>query len=136
MEQQFRGGTMSQPADPPVGANTHVDQLISLHAKDVGGSCLVTVAGEVDMMTTPRLRSYLLEQLDRTESRLVIDLRQVGFLGSSGLAVLVEILEQADERGIGLRLVCDSREVVRPLTATGLTHLFDIYHDPEAALAS
>lgn len=127
---------MSQPTDPPVGANTHIDQLISLHAKDVGDSCLVTVTGEVDMVTTPRLRSYLQGQLNRPTSMLVIDLRQVKFLGSSGLAVLVATLDQARERGIKLRLVCDSREVVRPLQATGLTDLFDIHHDPGAALAS
>ena len=127
---------MSQPSDPPVDADARVDQLISLQGREVGESILVTVAGEVDMLTTPHLRSYLQEQLGRAQSMLVIDLRMVEFLGSSGLAVLVETLEQARERGVALRLVCDSREVVRPLAATGLTDLFDIHHDPEAALAS
>jgi len=127
---------MPQPPNRQAGPDIRVDHLISLDAVEVGGSVLVTVAGEIDMVTTPRLRSYLREQLTRAGSMLVVDLRAVEFLGSSGLAVLVETLDGARERGVALRLVCDSREVVRPLEATGLTDLFEIHHDPDAALAS
>lgn len=96
---------------------------------------MATVAGEVDMVTTPCLRAHLLQQLERAHSILVIDLRKVGFLGSSGLAVLVKTLELTRERSIGLRLVCNTREVLRPLEATGLTQLFEIHPDLDAALA-
>lgn len=125
---------MSQ--NPPVGAEARIDQLISLDAREVGDSYLVTVSGEVDMMTTPHLRSYLRQHIDQVGSVLVLDLREVGFLGSSGLAVLVETLDWTRERGSALRLVCSSREVVRPLEATGLTELFTVCADLEEALAS
>lgn len=125
---------MSQ--NPSAGAETRIDQMISLDARQVGSSYLVTVTGEVDMMTTPHLRSYLQEHVERAAAGLVLDLRGVAFLGSSGLAVLVETLDWTRERGIALRLVCTSREVLRPLEATGLTELFDIRSDPEDALSS
>lgn len=125
---------MSQ--NPPVGADTRIDQLISLDAREAGDSYLVTVTGEVDMMTTPHLQSYLQEHLKRAGGLLVLDLRGVAFLGSSGLAVLVETLESTRQRGTALRLVCSSREVVRPLEATGLTELFDIHSDLDEALAT
>lgn len=127
---------MPQPTNRQTGPDARVDHLMSLDAVDVGGGLLVTVTGEVDMVTTPQLRSYLQQQLGRADSILVVDLRAVEFLGSSGLAVLVETLDGAREHGIALRLVCNSREVVRPLEATGLTELFEIHHDPDAALAS
>lgn len=127
---------MPQPTNPQTGPDSQADHLMSLDVVEVGSSCLVTVTGEVDMVTTPRLRSYLRQQLDRASSMLVVDLRGVEFLGSSGLAVLVETLDGARARGVTLRLVCDSREVVRPLEATGLTELFEIHRDPDAALAS
>ncbi|HEU0090057.1 MAG TPA: STAS domain-containing protein [Pseudonocardiaceae bacterium] len=127
---------MPQHTDPPAGMDARIDQLISLETQQVEGSCLVTVAGEVDMVTTPHLRSYLQQQVEQADSRLVVDLRGVAFLGSSGLAVLVEILDWTRERDIALRLVCDSREVLRPLEATGLTELFEIHADPAAALAA
>ncbi|HEY2763110.1 MAG TPA: STAS domain-containing protein [Pseudonocardiaceae bacterium] len=123
---------MSQHAEPSAG----IDQLISLDTQRVGSSHLVTVGGEVDMVTTPHLRGYLLRQVEQADATLVLDLRRVAFLGSSGLAVLVEILDLTRERDLALRLVCNSREVVRPLEATGLTELFEIYPDPDAALAA
>lgn len=126
---------MCQPTNPPAGADARVDQLISLGAREVGDICVVTVAGEVDMVTTPCLRAHLQRQLERAGSILVIDLTGVEFLGSSGLAVLVETLDMARERGTGLRLVCNSRGVLRPLEATGLTELFEIHPDPDTALA-
>lgn len=125
---------MSQ--NPPAGAETRIDQLISLDAREAGDIYLVTVSGEVDMMTTPHLRSYLQQHIEKAGPVLVLDLRGVGFLGSSGLAVLVETLDWTRERGSELRLVCSSREVVRPLEATGLTELFTICADLDEALPS
>lgn len=125
---------MSQ--NPPAGAESRIDQMISLDAREMETGYLVTVTGEVDMMTTPHLRTYLQEHVRRADARLVLDLRGVAFLGSSGLAVLVETLDWTRERGIALRLVCTSREVLRPLEATGLTELFEIRSDPEDALTS
>jgi len=127
---------MRQHTDATAGADARVDQLITLGAREVGDSCLVTVAGEIDMVTTPNLRAFLQQQLGQVGSLLVIDMRKVTFLGSSGLAVLVEIRGTARERQVGLRLVCNSREVTRPLEATGLTELFEIHSDPDAALAA
>ena len=127
---------MRQHTDATAGADARVDQLISLGAREVGDSRLVTVAGEIDMVTTPNLRAFLQQQLEQVGSLLVIDLRKVKFLGSSGLAVLVEILGIARERELGLRLVCDSREVTRPLEATRLTELFEIHSDPDTALTT
>lgn len=127
---------MSSHPHPPTGMDSGVDQLISLDAQEVEDSCVITVAGEIDMVTTPHLRSYLRQQVERARSLLVLDLRGVAFLGSSGLAVLVEILDWSRERHIMLRLVCNSREVIRPLEATGLTELFEIHSEPDTALAS
>ncbi|MGH3938573.1 MAG: STAS domain-containing protein [Pseudonocardiaceae bacterium] len=125
---------MSSHPNPRTGLDAGIDQLISLEAREIGDSCLVTIAGEVDMVTTPHLRSYLKQQVERAGSMLVLDLRRITFLGSSGLAVLVEALDWTRARSIGLRLVCDSREVVRPLEATGLTELFEIHSEPNTAL--
>lgn len=128
---------MTQFTDPPaVGEDARVDQLLALDTRTVAGGTVVTATGEVDMLTTPRLRAILRQQLDRERSLLLADLRGLVFLGSSGLAVLVETLDSARERGVDLALVCDSREVLRPLEATGLTELFEIHGDLDSALAA
>ncbi|MGH3935695.1 MAG: STAS domain-containing protein [Pseudonocardiaceae bacterium] len=127
---------MHQHPDATASADAHIDSSISLGSREAGDNRLVTVSGEIDMVTTPRLRAFLQQQLEQAGSVLVIDLRAVSFLASSGLALLVETLSQARERRVGLRLVCDSREVTRPLEATGLIELFELHADPDSALAS
>lgn len=96
-------------------------------------ACVVHVLGEIDTMTAPALRVQLDEYLP-TVSLLVLDLSQVGFLGSAGLAVLVAAKDDAERRQHRLRLVCGSRIVTRALEATGLLGLFDISDSVTAAL--
>lgn len=124
-------------ADTPGGGAADVSedaQMISIDVAERDGATVVSVGGEVDMVTTPRLHACLQDRLARTPERLVIDMSGLSFLGSSGLAVLVESLEDARTRGTELRLVCNSRQVVRPLEATGLTELFQTYSDLDSAL--
>lgn len=118
------------------GEDAVAEQVIDLDVKRDGDVVVVRVGGEVDMLTTPLLGSCLAEQLQRDPRMLVVDLRDVGFLGSSGLAALVTAREEAGNRKVQLRLVSADHAVLRPLTATGLADLFDIYPDLETALAA
>jgi anti-sigma B factor antagonist len=86
----------------------------------------VSVVGELDAFTAPRLRSVLDTELERHPSELALDLRGVRFLGSAGLAVLVETQTSADARDIPLRLIATTRPVTRPLEVTGLIDLFTV----------
>jgi anti-sigma B factor antagonist len=83
------------------------------------------VVGEIDTLTAPVLRSRLDEQVSAVRL-LVLDLSDVTFLGSAGLAVLVAAKDDADRRRHTLRLVPGSRIVTRALEATGLLGLFEI----------
>ncbi len=119
-----------------VSAGVRSEEPISLDVRALDGGVAVIVAGEVDMVTTPQLRDRVQKQIEEQPGVLVLELSGVSFLGSSGLAVLVETLEECRAQEIGLRLVCSSREVVRPMEATGLTELFEVYSDLETATAS
>lgn len=122
--------------DPPVdgglsGAGTSSDggEVCEVIRFDVVGhgsdATVVHVVGEIDTLTAPLLRSQLDEQI-AIVPLLVLDLSDVTFLGSAGLAVLVAAKDDADRREHRLRLVCGSRIVTRALQATGLLTLFDI----------
>ena len=94
------------------------------------GAVTVSVAGEVDTFTAPTLRSALDGELEWQPPKLVLDLRGIRFLGSGGLAVLVQTQVSADARGIALRLIATTRPVIRPLEVTGLLDLFTVTSDP------
>jgi anti-anti-sigma factor len=91
----------------------------------VEGTLVVTVTGELDMLTAPDLRRTVVERLD-TSSTIVLALDGVVFLGTSGLAALIEMREHAQRTGVTLRLACTERRVLRPLSIAGLHHLFEI----------
>jgi anti-sigma B factor antagonist len=90
------------------------------------GAVTVTVVGEVDTFTAPVLRSSLDSQLEQSPRELVIDLSGVQFLGSAGLAVLVETQKSAKAKDVALTLIATTRAVTRPLEVTGLIDLFTI----------
>ncbi len=91
------------------------------------------VVGEIDTLTAPLLRAQL-EGAIGGVPLLVLDLTEVTFLGSAGLAVLVAAKDEAENRNHRLRIVPGSRIVVRALQATGLLGIFDIAEGVPQAL--
>ena len=84
---------VSAPAD---SNEAPFDDVITLSTStDDDGTVTVTVVGEVDTFTAPVLRASLDTQLEQQPTALVIDLCGVQFLGSAGLAVLVETQKSA-----------------------------------------
>lgn len=111
-------------SEPPVDPGD-VGEVIRFDVVGHGDRAVVVhVVGEIDTLTAPLLRDRLDEQVAAAEL-VVLDLSDVTFLGSAGLAVLVAAKDEADRREHRLRLVCGSRIVTRALQATGLLGLFD-----------
>jgi len=113
------------------------EQLLTTDSREVGDAVVVTVRGEVDVMTAPRLRDAVARAFDAPEAgAVVLDLTGVTFLGSNGLAALVDAVTEARQRREPLRVVVDdTRPVLRPLQLTGLDSLLALYHSVEEALA-
>jgi anti-sigma B factor antagonist len=98
--------------------------IIGLRVAEHGpGARVVTVTGEVDTLTAPKLASFLTEQLSAARV-VVLDLDGVEFLGSAGLSTLFEANELATREHRALRLVCHSRIANRALEATELREHF------------
>lgn len=122
------------PADDPADLGD-LGEVIRFDVVDQGaGAVAVHVVGEVDTLTAPMLHARLEQHVD-TAPLLVLDLSEVTFLGSAGLAVLVATKDARESRGHRLSLVCGTRIVTRALEATGLLGLFDVADDVEQAVA-
>lgn len=96
---------------------------------------LVSVTGEVDIATAPTWRSALAPMLaDPTLRLLVCDLTGLSFLGAAGVSVLLDTHSALAARGVGLRVVAETRVVLRPLAITGLLDLLPVSPDVQTAL--
>jgi anti-sigma B factor antagonist len=110
---------------------------IALLMQDHREALVVTVAGEIDVLTVNRLRAAVAAGFDQLPdgATLVIDLTDVTFLGSPGLQALVEATRAAQRRREPLRIVVDhTRSVIRPIELTGLDDLLALFHTVEQAL--
>jgi len=97
------------------------------------GITIVDVAGDIDMGTSPELRKTLLNSL-RAAPRLIINLREVRYVDSSGIASLVEVLKEARNTQKRLVLFGLNRAVHEVLQLTRLTKIFEIRETEEEAL--
>jgi len=113
------------------------DEPITVRLEEpLPGTALLRVAGEVDMLSSATLRDNIAAALAEARQRLIIDLEGVEFLGTSGLAALVEGRSSAAERNTELWLVCSRRQVLRPLRIAGLIDLFHLADTLPDALTS
>ncbi|GEL18704.1 STAS domain-containing protein [Pseudonocardia asaccharolytica] len=131
----------TNPSSPSDAASIHRssemdDQLTVAETAPAPGTAVITVGGELDMLTSPQLRAVMLDRLgsDGAIELIVLDLDEVTFLGTSGLAVLIEVREAALKAGVELRLACAGRRVLRPLSIAGLLPMFDVHDTIEGAL--
>jgi len=94
---------------------------------------IVDVVGDIDLHNSPRLRKTLLEVLQQTP-RVVVNLEQVRYIDSSGIASLVEGLKESQSlknRFILFGLSKAAREVLR---LTRLINVFEVYETEQQAL--
>ena len=95
--------------------------------------CTVTLDGVIDVNTVPRLRKELLSLIQDGCTHLVVDLRKVSFIDSSGLGVLIGALRRTREKDGVVRIVCTSEDILKIFKISGLHKVFPIFSDPAKA---
>jgi anti-sigma B factor antagonist len=100
------------------------------------GIAVIAVTCELDMLTVPAFEQVLAEQSRAGHRVLVVDLSGCEFMGSSGLAALVEAHDRSQRGGTPLALARLRRALARGIAITGLDTLFDIYPSVEEAAAA
>jgi len=96
------------------------------------GTVVVRVRGELDIETAPALRQVLLDQLERGGlDELIVDMRHVLFMDSTGIGALVAGYGTARQAGVAFVVSNPSDLVRRQLELTGLAELFGCGRRPD-----
>jgi anti-sigma B factor antagonist len=106
---------------------SEVDLAIETSAH--GSWKFLTVTGEIDLYTAPKLRDALSDADGDTD--VAIDLRGVRFMDSMGLGVLIGARRRTVEGDGRFALVCTEGPVLRVLDVSGLTSVFEVVSAPE-----
>lgn len=92
---------------------------LSISSSIEGGIANLALRGELDLAGAPMLERSLLELERRGPRRLVIDLRDLRFIDSTGLRLLLAANTRAQERGGELVLRPGDATVQRVFDVTG-----------------
>ena len=103
-----------------------------LRSDRTGATASVAVKGELDIDTLPEFEQVVRSVRSPDMTRLVVDLRQVTFLDSMSVELLLRLHTELAEAGGELLVVRGPRAVHRVFELTGLDRVLAIVDRPPA----
>jgi anti-sigma B factor antagonist len=109
---------------------------MTVEGRRIEHAVVLSVAGDVDMLSAPRLLPAVEQHVADGPCRLlVLDLLAVTFLDSSGLKALLDVRRLSERRDLPVRFAADgNRHVMRPLEITGLDSTLAVCRSVDEAL--
>jgi anti-anti-sigma factor len=102
----------------------------SISTSDRDGRVVVVIRGELDLATAPDLEAALTERLDAGQD-VVVDLRELAFMDSTGLRVLVAAHARVEGRDPSFLIVRPrpGAPIAKILAIAGVESVLDLIDD-------
>ncbi len=126
-------GLEAAPLPLRIGGVGDGDQLTIDVRRDTD-RVVVVLDGELDMATAPRLQGAIDDPGVASMPGIVLDLRELQFIDSTGLRVILAALQACRERGQEFAITRGSAQVERLLSITGVADHVRAIDSPEQAL--
>ncbi len=110
--------------------------MLDVKTKSEDSVTIIEIDGEVDLYSSPALRKVLLEMTKAQNKAILVDLAKVKYMDSSGVATLVEALQQVGKYEGKLKLANLRDAVKNVFELSRLDKVFDIYESVEDAKQS
>ena len=108
---------------------------MNLKIEENGNVVLMVVKEErLDAHNSDHLKQELARLFEEGKTRIVLDLKEVRFIDSSGLGALVSGFKNASSRQAGLKLSSLQNQVKSMFELTRLQRVFDIYPTVDEAI--
>ena len=95
---------------------------------------VIMVSGDVDLYTSPEMRKAITKLCKKKVPLLVVNLKDVDYMDSSGVATLVEGLQLTAQYNGTFRLACIKPAVREVFELARLDRVFSIFETEEEAL--
>jgi anti-sigma B factor antagonist len=97
---------------------------------------VLALTGEIDLHVSPVITASLTAMIEKKPERMVIDLSDVTYIDSAGLAALIQAMQKVEAYG-GKFSLAGLQETVRSIfEISRLNQVFQIFPDTDAALAA
>jgi anti-sigma B factor antagonist len=108
---------------------------MSMETRSEAAATIVTLFGSLEGSRSSQFNDYIDRVFEDAPKRVVVDLSQVDYMASTGMALLVSAFKRAESRHIPLVFAGPPRSVSETLSITKLDTLLPIYHDVQEALS-
>ena len=108
-------------------------QYSSAKQKDV---LVVTISGSLDAETAPKFSKKLTEEIEKGSKKVLCNLKDIEFIASAGLGVLISANQSLHKKGGELKLAGLSEKITKIFKVMGFINLFKIFKDNESGIAS
>ena len=98
--------------------------MLKVHAKKLGTVAILCLQGRIVRGETAALRNAV--QAQSSVGTVILDLTRVTAIDAGGLGVMLQLREQAQEKGIDLKLMNVTKLVNRVLEITRLNSVFQV----------
>lgn len=108
---------------------------MQISTRQAGQATVVDVTGDIDLYNSPEVRRVLLDAIrDKKAPRVIVNLKDVRYIDSSGVASLVEGLKMARNTNCRFMLYGLSPAAREVLELSRLIKVFEVFDSEEAAL--
>jgi len=97
---------------------------------------IIVLEGEIDLHESPNVRENLRPLIEKKTARIYVDLTEVSYIDSSGLAVLIDAMQRVANYGGKFGLIGLRPAVRTVLEIARLDQVFRVYADRAAALGA
>lgn len=108
--------------------------MIEVSVQEFEKGVILAVSGDVDLYSSPEVRKRLIELTSKKTKNILVDLTRVTYMDSSGVATLVEGLQQVGKYKGQLILFGLGAVVKEVFELSRLDKVFDICSDQQAAM--
>jgi anti-sigma B factor antagonist len=97
---------------------------------------IIRLTGSLDMYSFPRLEAQINTLFQESRFALLLDCRELDYIGSAGLGALIGFAKQAREKRGDVRLANVPERIYKIIELLGFTKVLQVHTDEAAAVAS
>ncbi len=109
---------------------------MNVFCDQVDSCTVIAVEGDIAVPETDQFKEFMLERIDGGAREILLDLKKVTYLDSSGISVLLTLLQAARRRGGDIRLTGVNGRISELFKQVGLQHVFRRFDSRDEAIAS
>lgn len=110
-------------------------EIITREVESVG-VVILDIKGEIDLYNAPEIKDTIKNQIDSGKKKIIINLKEVSYIDSSGIGALISSLSNLKKVGGGLKILHVYDSVKKVFELTKLTSFFEIFDSEDDAVGS